>query len=44
VITEFALAAAHTLQAAQIVKNDCDNPHAPRRHPGGAVDKIHRLL
>jgi hypothetical protein len=38
VVTEFALPAAHKLQAAQIVKNDRENPQTPRRHPrrGGA--------
>jgi len=48
VITEFALSATYTLQAAQIVKNDRDNPQAPRRRRRGGVapaaDKIHRLL
>jgi hypothetical protein len=39
VITEFALPATYTLQAAQIVKNDRDNPQAPRRRRrGGGQD------
>jgi hypothetical protein len=37
VVTEFALPAAHTLQAARIVKNDRENPQAPRRHQPAAV-------
>jgi len=49
VVTEFALPAAYTLQAARIVKNDRENPQAPRRHPpinggGVAAGKTRRLL
>jgi hypothetical protein len=42
------LSATYTLQAAQIVKNDRENPQASRRHApvdgGVVVGKTHRLL
>jgi len=48
VVTEFALPAAYILQAARIVKNDRENPQAPRRQApvdgGVAACKTHRLL
>jgi hypothetical protein len=48
VVAEFALSATCTLQAAQIVKNDRENPQAPRRQApfdgGVAAGKTHRLL
>jgi hypothetical protein len=48
VVTELSLPSAYTLQAARIVKNDRENPLAPRHRAicwgGAAAGKTYRLL
>jgi len=48
VVTEFAFPAAYKLQAARIVKNNRENPLAPRRQApadaGVAAGNTHRLM